>query len=121
MFDLENLLRFSIFSMCTHIKDCFYFYYFSFVYTSIQNNYFCPCFLTGTSVCHFEFIVCPAHEVYPCYNAVLIDIDELVSFCYLQLALSAGKINLFDLILMCNFRPFEHSCLLGCIVVFTFY
>ena len=50
MFDLENLLRFSIFSMCTHIKDCFYFYYFSFVYTSIQNNDFCPCFLTDTSV-----------------------------------------------------------------------
>ena len=99
--------------MCTHIKDCFYFYYFSFVYTIIQNNDFCPCFLTGTSVCHFEFIVCAAHEVYPCYNAVLLDIDELVSFCYLQLALSARKINLFDLILMCNFRPFEHSCLLG--------
>ena len=50
MFDLENLLRFSIFSMCTHIKGCFYFYFFSFVYTSIQNNDFCPCFLTGTSV-----------------------------------------------------------------------
>ncbi|CAH3016964.1 unnamed protein product [Porites evermanni] len=27
--------------------------------------------------CHFEFIVCPAHEVYPCYNAVLLDMDEL--------------------------------------------
>ena len=39
--------------------------------------------------------------------------DELVSFCYLQFALSARKINLFDLILMCNFSPFEHSCLLG--------
>ena len=26
MFDLENFLRFSVFSMCTHIKDCFYFY-----------------------------------------------------------------------------------------------
>ena len=50
MFDLENLFRFSVFSRCTHIKDFFYFYYFSFVYTSIQNNYFCPCFLTGTSV-----------------------------------------------------------------------
>ena len=50
MFDLENLLRFSIFSMCMHIKNCFYFYYFSFVYTSIQNNDFCPSFLTGTSV-----------------------------------------------------------------------
>ena len=41
MFDLENLFRFSVFSRCTHL---------SFVYTSIQNNYFCPCFLTGTSV-----------------------------------------------------------------------
>ena len=50
MFNLENLLRFSVFSMRTHIKDCFYFYYFSFVYTSIQNNCFCPYFLTGTSV-----------------------------------------------------------------------
>ena len=50
MFDLENLFPFSVFSRCTHIKDFFYFYYFSFVYTSIQNNYFCPCFLTGTSV-----------------------------------------------------------------------
>ena len=38
MFDLENFLRFSVFSMLTHIKDCFYFYYFSFVYTIIQNN-----------------------------------------------------------------------------------
>ncbi|CAH3141699.1 unnamed protein product [Porites lobata] len=27
--------------------------------------------------CHFEFIVCPAHDVYPCYNAVLLDMDEL--------------------------------------------
>ena len=50
MFDLENFLRFSIFSMCTQIKDCVYFYYLSFVYTSIQNNDFCPCFLTGTFV-----------------------------------------------------------------------
>ena len=25
MFDLENLFRFSVFSMCTHIKDCFLF------------------------------------------------------------------------------------------------
>ena len=50
MFDLENLFRFSIFSMCSHIKDRFYFYYFSFVYTSIQSNDFCPCFLTDTSV-----------------------------------------------------------------------
>ncbi|CAH3190837.1 unnamed protein product, partial [Porites lobata] len=32
---------------------------------------------SGASVCHFEFIVCPTHEVYPCYNAVLLDIDEL--------------------------------------------
>ena len=114
MFDLENLFRFSVFSRRTHIKDCFYFYYFSFVYTSIQNNYFSPCFPTGASVCHFEFIVCPTHEVYPCYNAVLLDIDELVSFCYLQLAFSAREINLFDLLLMCDFRPFVHSCLLGC-------
>ena len=44
-----------------------------------------------------EYIVCPAHEVYPSYNAVLLDMDELVSFCYLQLALSPRKINLsFD-------------------------
>ena len=64
--------------------------------------------------CSREFIVCPAREVYTCYNAVLLDMDELVSFCYLQLAFSAREINLFDLILMCNFRPFVHSCLLGC-------
>ena len=50
MFNLENLLRFSVFSKRTHIKDRFYFYYFSFVYASIQNNCFCPCFLTGRSV-----------------------------------------------------------------------
>ena len=55
----------------------------------------------------------------PCYNAVLLDIDELVSFFfYLQLALSA-RINLLDLILMCNFRPFELSCLLGCSRVYV--
>ena len=40
--------------------------------------------------------------------------DELVSFYYLQLALSARKLTSFDLILMCNFRLFEHRCLLGC-------
>ena len=117
MFDLENLLRFSIFSMCTHVKDRFYFYFFSFVYTSIQNNDFClmiSFFSNRYECCHFEFIVFPAYEVFPCYNAVLLDMDELVSFCYLQLALSARKINLFDLILMCNFRVFVHSCLLGC-------
>ena len=108
MFDLENLLRFSIFSRCTHIKDCFYFYYFPFVYTSIQNNDFCPCFLTGTSVAILNLLF-----------ALLLDMDELVSFCYLQLALSARKISLFDLILMCNFRLFVHSCLLGCSLVYV--
>ena len=67
----------------------------SIVYTSIQDSYFCPCFLTGTSVAILKFLLA-LHVKSTCYTAVLLSMNEQVSFCHLLLALSARKINLFD-------------------------
>ncbi|CAH3030639.1 unnamed protein product [Porites evermanni] len=58
---------------------------------------------SGTSVCHFEFIVCPAHEVYPCYNAVLLEIDELRKQGESSKPTNPSKICMFTLVFLALF------------------
>ena len=47
--------------------------------------FFCPCFLTGMSIAILNLLLALLVKS-TCYNAVLLDVDEQVRFCYLLLA-----------------------------------
>ena len=96
---LHWLYDYSDYFYFTNFTNYIYFFHWlidcSIVYTSIQDSYFCPCFLTGTSVAILTFLLA-LHVKSTCYTAVLLSMNKQVSFCHFLFALSAWKINLFD-------------------------